>query len=180
MSLVEPSKLKVEELRRELRNRNLDSSGLKNILVERLEKALEEEKDPSRGVRKDSSPATTNQAEQTTTKRQGNENTLKDSKNCTEFSGQGDKSLEEIEEKLRKRAERFGVPYVPSKEILERKRLLRAQRFGQESVVSSHEEEEKKRKRAERFGISPREPTLKLSKQVDQINQTLSSVSNNL
>ncbi|GAB6024342.1 heteroproteinous nuclear ribonucleoprotein U-like 2 [Chamberlinius hualienensis] len=47
MSGIEPNKLKVVELRAELNARGLDSKGVKAILVERLEKALKEEDDPT-------------------------------------------------------------------------------------------------------------------------------------
>lgn len=40
MSGIEPSKLKVAELRAELQARGLDSKGVKAVLVERLENAL--------------------------------------------------------------------------------------------------------------------------------------------
>lgn len=41
--MMDPSKLKVVELRAELSNRGLDTKGNKPVLVERLRKALEEE-----------------------------------------------------------------------------------------------------------------------------------------
>ena len=41
--IIDPSKLKVTELRAELQARGLDSKGLKTVLVERLRVALEEE-----------------------------------------------------------------------------------------------------------------------------------------
>lgn len=41
--IMDPSKLKVAELRAELQARGLDSKGNKPVLVERLRAALEEE-----------------------------------------------------------------------------------------------------------------------------------------
>lgn len=40
---IDPSKLKVTELREELQARGLDTKGNKPVLVKRLKKALEEE-----------------------------------------------------------------------------------------------------------------------------------------
>ena len=44
MSDIDPNKLKVAELREELKWRGLDTKGTKPILVKRLKKALNEEK----------------------------------------------------------------------------------------------------------------------------------------
>lgn len=41
--VTDPAKLKVTELRAELQARGLDTKGLKNVLVERLREALEDE-----------------------------------------------------------------------------------------------------------------------------------------
>ncbi len=43
MSDIEPKKLKVTELREELKSRGLDTKGNKAVLVKRLEKALKAE-----------------------------------------------------------------------------------------------------------------------------------------
>jgi len=43
MSDVDPNKLKVTELREELKNRGLDTKGTKAVLVKRLKKALNAE-----------------------------------------------------------------------------------------------------------------------------------------
>lgn len=44
MSDIDPNKLKVVELREELKSRGLDTKGTKPVLVKRLKKALNEEK----------------------------------------------------------------------------------------------------------------------------------------
>lgn len=44
MSDIDPNKLKVAELREELKSRGLDTKGTKPVLVKRLKKALNEEK----------------------------------------------------------------------------------------------------------------------------------------
>lgn len=172
---MEPSKLKVEELRKELRNRNLDTSGLKQVLIERLEKALAEERvsESGRVTQLDSSETSNFQKH----KEPQRENT---SMNNSGEKASTDEELEAVEEKRKRRAERFGVPYVPSKEYLEQKKLIRARRFGEELSTKTEdatEIEEKKRKRAERFGLPPKGIPDKLSKQVSQINETLQTVS---
>ncbi|GJQ08997.1 hypothetical protein GpartN1_g788.t1 [Galdieria partita] len=167
---MEPSKLKVEELRKELRSRNLDTSGLKQVLVERLESALVEERkrDNVRVVHPDTSEFIDFHKQ----KDPQGENKVGDSIGRLPT----EEELEALEEKRRKRAERFGVPYVPSKEFLEQKKLSRARRFGEELSEEPEESskiEEKKRRRAERFGLSSKSLPDKVNKQVSQINQTL-------
>ncbi|KAK4523746.1 hypothetical protein GAYE_SCF00G1642 [Galdieria yellowstonensis] len=175
---MDPSKLKVEELRKELRSRNLDTSGLKQALVERLENALLEEKknETVRATLSSGPSETTNFPKQRELRGEHPPET-----SSVEGVRTTNEELEALEEKRRKRAERFGVPYVPSKEYLEQKKLLRARRFGEQlnaEPEDSSKIEEKKRKRAERFGLPSTKIPDKLSKQVSQINQTLQTSKN--
>ncbi|EME31763.1 hypothetical protein Gasu2_47460 [Galdieria sulphuraria] len=173
---MEPSKLKVEELRKELRSRNLDTTGLKQALVERLEKALTEER--KRDNVRAAQPDTSSEVNEPHKQRELEINSGVVDNSIGRLPT--DEELTALEEKRRKRAERFGVPYVPSKEFLEHKKLSRARRFGEELVEpeDSSKIEEKKRKRAERFGLSSQAVPDKLSKQVTQINQTLQTAKN--
>mmetsp|Transcript_9104 Transcript_9104/g.16381 ORF Transcript_9104/g.16381 Transcript_9104/m.16381 type:complete len:179 (-) Transcript_9104:857-1393(-) len=171
------SSLKVDELRKELRARGLDTSGNKATLVSRLQEVIDRENEGDRvgggeevkDVEEEGNGVEeSGESERKSKKVKVDGSGVKDGESGVEKKevdgegGGGDeevKRVEEEEEKRKKRAERFGVEYTPSKSAEELKKKLRAQRFqlnpvtekSTKSVGADAEELERRRKRAERF-----------------------------
>lgn len=180
MSEINPRKLKVQELRTELRSRGLSEEGKKQELVERLENFLDAEAlgddldtnpradqqtdTPTEQVASEAQPVPTQEvvaapvtvpepSSATTEVPTSDEPTTKKVVKITEI-----KSITEMTEaeRLAARAARFGLPAQTDEEA---KKAARAQRFDipQKVVVAGKEltvkELDARKKRMERFGV---------------------------
>lgn len=158
---LDPKTMKVAELKKALKERKLDDSGLKAVLVERLEAALAKEKataeKPAEEKKKAPEPEAKAEAAEKKDDAEGEKQAVKKSSELSE------------EELKKKRAERFGAVKPDAKKTEAEKKKLRAQRFGgnvsldgaltpkrkagtKGSPALSKEELDKKVKRAKRFG----------------------------
>jgi len=146
MSDVNPKKMKVDELRKELSKRDLDVAGKKQDLIERLELALDEELLGEGEIK----PAAVAVAIPSSPKKS---DPLPEKRVVTETKKTDPAVvLSEEEEKIRKRALRFGLPDPVAEKVRLRERALR---FG---IVDPEIEKEKIKKRKERFAAAPVNP----------------------
>ncbi|KAJ1973519.1 hypothetical protein H4R35_004077 [Dimargaris xerosporica] len=154
MNVTQIKRLKVTELRTHLEAAGLPTDGKKDELVARLlehlgGQASDESANPvaNGSTQSDAPPA--DQAESL-----GAPSQPLTSKPSTDTSAAAILQCSD-EERLRRRAERFGLPVKPVAEPSDlqdpEKIKKRMERFGTASVDPA--EEEKKRKRAERFGL---------------------------
>lgn len=170
MLLEDAKKLKVQELKDALAARGLDTTGLKAVLLERLEEALR-----APGGAEGTASAQTPAAEEAATPELAAATgpaapsaapaEVKAAPKAAQLSSAAlQKSLSE-EEKKKLREQRFGAPGAGgtsigalgkvdvAEEILKRKE--RAKKFGLPVPVFAAEEEMKKVQRRERFGLPP-------------------------
>ncbi|KAJ8904288.1 hypothetical protein NDN08_000811 [Rhodosorus marinus] len=166
--------MKVDELRKELEARGLDTAGLKAVLLKRLKEAIaaEGQPDPSEEVAPQTSDGQDAEADvkseeeakqQTETKELETDMGKTDEEKQPDAADAGSNAEattqeSDFEAARRRRAERFGVPYEPIKasakpshpekpqpQIIEKKPAA--------APVVSEEELEKRRMRALKFGL---------------------------
>jgi hypothetical protein len=173
LTVADVKKLKVQELRDELSKRNLDTSGLKAALQEKLEKALEAE---ALSIELEEPPAVEDLPTTTTT---ATAEASAGGEKTTSAEGQAPKEGAKeatpkdaaglsFEEKKALRAQKFGMEV---KKTEEERRQERAKRFNVQSVQGD-DFEAKKKARQERFGalLSPLKPVARKEKAEKQKN----------
>jgi SAP domain-containing ribonucleoprotein len=180
---LDPSKLKVAELRQELQARGLDTKGNKPDLVERLTAALAAGKvqvqtsapEAANGTQTQQPATTTNtestavapppqqpprpQDAQTQQQQSQPQQTSQDQSTSPQTEDIDLSQLSEAERRKR-RAERFGIPISVSVSEQDKKKL-RAERFGLTAAgavglksTKADEEQKKREARAKRFGTT--------------------------
>lgn len=152
----------VQELRNELEKRGLDATGVKAVLLERLEGALKEEAEQGEeeqaadgaeegddvavpeGQAADEPPTGAEQVEALQPE-QGGEGKAEEDVQEPQMTAEQAKVEEESEvERMRKRAERFGMTFSTSEE---QRKLMRAQRFGLDNTLDDVIAEKKKQQK---------------------------------
>jgi hypothetical protein len=174
LTVADVKKLKVQELRDELSKRNLDTSGLKAALQEKLEKALEAEalsielEDPSAVEDLPTTTTTTITAEASAGGEKITSAEGQAPKEGAKEATPKDAAGLSFEEKKALRAQKFGIEV---KKTEGERRQERAKRFNVQSVQGD-DFEAKKKARQERFGalLSPLKPVARKEKAEKQKN----------
>lgn len=152
--------MQVQELRNELEKRGLDATGVKAVLLERLEEAMKGEGNPDEEAEagegaEDGDAVTAPKGQGTEQPPAAEEKTVppeeeadakaeEDAQEPQETEEQAKVEEETEVERMRKRAERFGMTFAASEE---QRKEMRAQRFGLDSTLDDVIAEKKKRKK---------------------------------